>query len=110
MPDTTQLAMNQCAKAVWQFEDRLLNESYARALKSHRGVELSAMRDMQRSWIKFRDKTCLFVIGGTWRGHDTTRPMMYHLCMHDMSNTQRSFIESKLKLQCDLGIETACKE
>lgn len=108
MPSTTQLAMNECAKKIWLYEDRLLNESYARALKAHRGVELSAMRDMQRSWIKFRDKTCLFVIGGTWRGHNTMRPMVYHLCMHDMSKTQRGFLDGKLKQMCDQGIDSAC--
>jgi uncharacterized protein YecT (DUF1311 family) len=110
LPATTQTAMSFCAAEQWKFQDNLLNETYARAAATYQGVELNSLRTMQRSWLEFRDTACLFAIGGTFENQGTIVPMLYNICLRNLTKSQREFLEIDLTDLCDRGTETACKK
>lgn len=64
----TQIDMNQCAVRDWQIADAELNAAYKRVMAVLKANDARldpiyqggpvALRDAQRAWITFRDKTC----------------------------------------------------
>ena len=74
------VAMSGCLDRELQYWDDKLNEHYASALRRARDADeyvdgtpsATALREMQRAWIVFRDKACTYEAslwqGGTGRG------------------------------------------
>jgi uncharacterized protein YecT (DUF1311 family) len=110
LPATTQTAMSFCAAEQWKFQDSLLNETYARATATYQGIELESLKTMQRSWVEFRDRACMFAIGGTFENQGTIVPMLYNICLRNLTKSQRDFLEIDLTDLCDRGTQTACKK
>jgi len=82
------IGMMHCLDAEWRFWDRRLNLAYAarmqaglaedqemKSIRATTGSIASALRDMQRAWIAFRDAACRYEqaqwLGGTGGGPAT---------------------------------------
>jgi uncharacterized protein YecT (DUF1311 family) len=84
----TQIDMTQCAYQEWQVADGELNAAYGRLMDGLkvRDANLAAgepkgaevLRDAQRAWLTFRDKTCE-VEGFAMRG-GSAEPMVIASC------------------------------
>jgi uncharacterized protein YecT (DUF1311 family) len=84
----TQIDMTQCAYQEWQVADAELNAAYERIMDNlkARDATLAAgeakgsdvLRDAQRAWLTFRDKTCE-VEGFAMRG-GSAEPMVLASC------------------------------
>lgn len=58
-----QMEMNQCAGEQYQRLDDRMNELYKEQMAALGPVSRSALRDAQRAWIIFRDKSCAYEAG-----------------------------------------------
>jgi uncharacterized protein YecT (DUF1311 family) len=84
-----QMTMTQCAHQEWQIADAELNSVYKRvtAMLKEQDAQLDAvlrggpeaLRDAQRAWITFRDKTCE-AEGFAMRG-GSAEPMVVAFCL-----------------------------
>ena len=62
------LAMSSCIKAETSLQDERLNKVYKQLMVKLDGSQQKKLRDVQRTWIKYRDGNCAFhgqVSGGT---------------------------------------------
>lgn len=102
----TQVELNQCAYSAWQTADAELNAVYKRVmavLKEQDGqlyVGLrggpEALRDAQRAWITFRDKTCE-AEGFAMRG-GTAEPMVVGFCLARITRERISHLYGMLQV------------
>lgn len=84
-----QMELNQCAYEEWQTADAELNSAYKRVMAMLKDQDSQlyadlrggpeALRDAQRAWITFRDKTCE-AEGFQMRG-GTAEPMVVAFCL-----------------------------
>ena len=84
-----QVTMTQCAYQEWQTADAELNSAYKRAMAMLKDQDAQmdaalrggpeALRDAQRAWITFRDKTCE-AEGFAMRG-GSAEPMIVAFCL-----------------------------
>lgn len=85
-PDArTQTEMTVCAGQMYARADTLLNERYQRLVRllapeAHR---VTALREAQRAWIRYRDAHCDFE-GSEFQG-GTMQPMIEALCKADLT-------------------------
>jgi uncharacterized protein YecT (DUF1311 family) len=78
-PEGTQLQLGQCAQADYYDADMEMSALYVRKMTRLHEPAHSRLRDAQRSWILFRDKSCLYEAGareesGTMWGMDVSLP------------------------------------
>lgn len=88
-----QMELTQCAYDEWQIADAELNEVYPRvmAILKAQDAELdpiyqggpAALRDAQRAWVTFRDKTCE-AEGFAMRG-GSAEPMVVAGCLRTLT-------------------------
>jgi len=57
---TTQAAMNACAAADFADADRDLNRAYTQLQQRLETSRKTALREVQRSWLTYRDAQCAF--------------------------------------------------
>lgn len=58
-----QMEMNQCAGEQYRLLNDRMNELYKEQMVALGPVSRSALRDAQRAWIIFRDKSCAYEAG-----------------------------------------------
>ena len=51
---------NACIEEELKHQDKKLNTAYREAKKSIQPFRLKSLRDIQKAWIKYRDKKCSF--------------------------------------------------
>jgi uncharacterized protein YecT (DUF1311 family) len=56
----TQLAMNTCAARDYEREDARLNKNYRELVGKLEPARRGKLRDVQLTWLKFRDQQCDF--------------------------------------------------
>jgi len=57
---TSTLAMSACIQAETTLQDARLNRVYKQLMAKLEGARQKTLRDVQRTWIKFRDDNCAF--------------------------------------------------
>lgn len=79
----TQLDLNQCAQANFEFADRELNRAYHAAMDAA-GDEGSRtqLRNSERTWIQFRDQECARQVGPR-EGGGSIWPMNLASCLEE---------------------------
>ena len=79
--DGTQLEMNFCAADRYKRADEELNRLYQEQInRLETAGSKTRLRDAQRAWISFRDKSCLYQ-AGMREESGSIWPMEYHGCM-----------------------------
>ena len=90
----TQTDMNICAHIKYQETDRVLNETYQKAiviLKDNGDKDkVEDFRKIQRAWIKFRDLNCNYS-ATLYRG-GTLAPLIYSNCMERLTRERTNQI------------------
>jgi uncharacterized protein YecT (DUF1311 family) len=93
--DGSQLAMNQCEGNIYDHLDQRMNELYRQQMMRLGPDSKAALRDAQRAWIVFRDKTCLYEAGKDARSY---MQMVELMCQADM--TRRRIEDLNTYLAC----------
>lgn len=93
---TTQFEMNECAGERLKLADEELNRLYKEKL-STLTADRESFRDMQRAWLLFRDKACLYE-AGTRENAGTMWPLDYANCME--YHTNKRIEDLKMYIQC----------
>ena len=92
---TTQTEMNECAAERFKVADDELNRLYKEKLATLE-ADRESFRDMQRAWVVFRDKACLYesgpVEGGSMWALEHFNCMEYH--------TKKRIDDIKMYLSC----------
>ncbi|MDO5646443.1 lysozyme inhibitor LprI family protein [Paracoccus sp. (in: a-proteobacteria)] len=78
----TTAGMTDCFSNEWAIWDARLNATYAEVMtRAGKGSEqATALRDMQRAWITYRDAACAYD-GTTWEGGSGRVPSAAHCQM-----------------------------
>lgn len=95
----TQSEMNATAAADFQKADKALNASYQKLLAKISPKGAAALRQAQRTWIKFRDEDCTFQVMGVAGG--SVHPMVYNLCRAELTNRRTKDLRDQL--DCEEG-------
>jgi uncharacterized protein YecT (DUF1311 family) len=74
----TQTGMTQCAVVAMENADGALNAIYKRLMRTLEPEHKAMLRDAQRAWIVYRDKTCAFAGYPTRQG--SMNPMVIANC------------------------------
>jgi uncharacterized protein YecT (DUF1311 family) len=102
---TTQLDLNQCAQADWEAADAKLNDAYKTAIallkewdsalpaEEKGGAE--ALREAQRAWITFRDKTCE-AEGYAMKG-GSAAPLLIYGCMRRVTEARTADLQAMVE-------------
>ncbi len=97
----SQLEMNSCEKEHFEKADRELNKLYQTQLGKLRDpINITRLRDAQRAWVAFRDKTCLYEIKAPGEG-GSSWAASYYMCMK--YRTELRNIDLKEYIACDSG-------
>lgn len=98
----TQVELNLCANQAHQEADNRLNRVYKVLMNEIDGEVRQLTREGQRAWMTFRDKECLAQAGGSrTQGSGSMWPMLYSLCLADLSNQRAQQIENRLSCDSD---------
>ncbi|HGY9624384.1 TPA: lysozyme inhibitor LprI family protein [Pseudomonas putida] len=87
------LAMSNCIVAETQVQDERLNRVYKQLMAKLEPSQQKALRDVQRTWIKYRDENCAFhgqVSGGT------ARQLEGGMCLMDLTRERAVELERVL--------------
>lgn len=96
----TQQEMNSCANQSYKISDQKLNKSYLLLLKKSKDLEYkNALKQAQRSWLKFRDDQCKLVALPTQNG--SAHYMVYINCLAE--KTDQRIDEIHHMLTCEEG-------
>lgn len=63
--NTTTSGMVECVTAETRRQDQRLNANYQQGMKTLTAQQRTALRDVQRQWIQFRDADCALEVGLT---------------------------------------------
>jgi len=101
----TTVDVMECTGYFYAKADKELNEAYKKLVDVHKQEKgddsdrLTYLRDMQRSWIKFRDAFCDYeassFAGGSWA------PIVYTGCLHTMTEQQTQRLRELLEHEED---------
>ena len=80
---TTQTDMNICAEQDWQRADKKLNQLYTALQAKLDAKQKESLRDVQRSWLKFRDQQCAYEAIGYQGG--SIAPMVKAACLAELT-------------------------
>ncbi|MDF0730234.1 lysozyme inhibitor LprI family protein [Pseudomonas entomophila] len=84
------VAMGQCVKAETKLQDDRLNRVYKQLQGKLDGAQQKSLREVQRSWIGYRDGNCKFHVqasGGTLAGLEGS------VCVMDMTRERAAELE-----------------
>lgn len=98
-----QTEMNACAAARFEHADDELNVLYRRQIDRLRKASTKArLRQAQRAWIAFRDKSCVYQTGPQEKS-GSIWPLEHFACME--RETKQRALDMKQYLACQ---QTAC--
>ncbi|AZL70505.1 lysozyme inhibitor LprI family protein [Pseudomonas oryziphila] len=87
------LAMGACIQAETKLQDERLNRVYKQLMAKLEGQQQKDLREVQRSWIKYRDGNCAF--HGTLSSGSLYR-IEGAMCVMDMSKDRAAELERVL--------------
>jgi uncharacterized protein YecT (DUF1311 family) len=91
----TQAEMTQCAGKAYKAADAVLNQVYPKLVAMLDDEEKAQLKTAQEAWLKYRDANCEFVADQFKGG--TMRPMMYALCLEDVTKKRTSELREQIK-------------
>ena len=92
----TQREMNECTAEQFKNSDDDLNHLYKEKLEALT-VNRDSFRDMQRAWLVFRDKACIYEAGPR-EGGGSIWPSQYFNCMK--YHTKKRIEDLKKYIEC----------
>ncbi len=97
----TQLELNSCAANIYKIHDEELNKLYLEQM-SHlqSAVTKERLKDAQRVWITYRDKSCLYEVGRREES-GSIWPFAYEACMDYF--TRQRIGDLKQYVECTEG-------
>ena len=87
------VAMSACIQAETKLQDERLNRGYKQLMAKLEGQQQKDLREVQRSWIKYRDGNCAF--HGTLSSGSLYR-IEGAMCLMDMSKDRAAELERVL--------------
>lgn len=84
--EQTQTDMNLCAARDYADVDRQLNEVYREYRKRLSDDQKRQLKDAQRAWIEFRDRSCDFESSGVEGG--SVHPLIRNSCLAGMTRAR----------------------
>ena len=79
----TQIAMNQCAAEAYKSEDALLNQNYKALRAKLNSKEKHELKQVQLTWLKYRDQQCAFESARYEGG--SIYPLIMSRCLHGLT-------------------------
>ncbi|KQO70350.1 lysozyme inhibitor LprI family protein [Methylobacterium sp. Leaf88] len=76
---STQMDINQCAGADLKRADTAMNAAYSKLMGQIGSKAQAGLREAQKAWLPFRDKTCALEAQGTEGG--SMQPMVIASCL-----------------------------
>jgi uncharacterized protein YecT (DUF1311 family) len=95
----TQQEMTATEGEKFKKADKALNAAYDRLLAKISPAGQSALREAQRTWLRFRDQECEFETLGSKGG--TVHPMVLLMCMTGL--TQLRTAQLVAQIECEEG-------
>jgi len=95
-PDAqSQAEMNICAGREYKKADADLNQVYQKLVAMLDVDEKTQLKDVETTWIKYRDANCDFVADQFKGG--TMRPMVLGFCLADMTRNRTNELKDQIK-------------
>src|SRR6185436_15073572 len=91
----TQLEMNMCAGKAYKEADAELNRVYQKLVAMLDEGEKTQLKNVETSWLKYRDANCEFVADQFKGG--TMRPMVAGFCLADMTKNRTAELKSQIE-------------
>lgn len=91
--NTTQAEMNICSAARWQQADAELNRLYKLQMAWLSPESKERLREAQRAWVVYRDKTCAYEAGPRDEG-GTMWPLVNATCLEAMTKQRNLVLQS----------------
>ena len=89
---TTTAEMQQCLSEQYESADRQLNRAYRKAMELLSEARQAKLKEAQRAWIHFRDKTAEFEASEVEGG--TMYPLVYLSALISMTEERSSELEA----------------
>jgi len=93
--DGPQIALEVCESGIYHSLDRRMNDLYKKQMARLGPESKAALRDAQRAWVVFRDKSCDYEAGKDPHGYMAT---IQYSCLQDI--TRRRIEDLTSYLQC----------
>ncbi len=91
----TSFNMSECVSAEAEFQDARLNSAYKKVLSGLPGDQKTALRNTQRSWIKYRDEKC--ELAGRRYDGGTIQPVIVTDCVMQMTAERSKELEGMIE-------------
>jgi uncharacterized protein YecT (DUF1311 family) len=91
----SQLEMNICAGNEYKAADATLNQVYKQLMAILDDDEKLQLKEVENTWIKYRDTNCEFV-ADQYKG-GSMRPMVQGYCLADMTKRRTAEIREQIK-------------
>jgi uncharacterized protein YecT (DUF1311 family) len=91
----SQAEMNICAGKKFQDADAVLNQVFKRLVAMLDDEQKLQLRDVENSWLKYRDANCDFV-ADEYKG-GSMRPMIHALCLEEMTRNRTTELRNQIK-------------
>jgi uncharacterized protein YecT (DUF1311 family) len=91
----SQFEMTQCANREYRSADATLNKVYAQLIAILDDEEKSQIKEVQITWIKYRDANCNFVADQYQGG--TMRPMVFAFCLAELTEQRTALLRTQVK-------------
>ena len=93
--DGPQIALEVCESNIYHSLDTRMNDLYKKQMTRLGPESKAALRDAQRAWLVFRDKSCDYEAGKDPRGYMET---IQYICLQDI--TRRRIEDLTSYLEC----------
>jgi len=91
----TQAEMNDCAGREYKKADAELNQAYQKLVAMLDSDDKAQLKDVENTWIKYRDANCNFV-ADQYKG-GTMRPMTLGFCLADITRNRTAELKSQIE-------------
>jgi uncharacterized protein YecT (DUF1311 family) len=91
----TQAEMNICWGNQYKAADAQLNKTYQKLVARLDAEEKAQLRNVEATWLKYRDANCEFV-ADQYKG-GSIRPMIYAMCMADMTTNRTTELKHQIE-------------
>jgi len=91
----SQAELNICGGKKFQAADAALNQVYKRLMAILDEEQKLQLRDVENTWLKYRDANCDFV-ADEYKG-GSMRPMIHGLCLEEMTRNRTTELRNQIK-------------
>lgn len=91
----TQAEMNHCSSKDYEREDARLNKTYEAVMSQLDASRQAKLKDVQRSWLKFRDLQCDYSAAQYDGG--SMRPLIFSSCLLGLTKQRNKDLKDMLE-------------